>query len=81
MLPADQRFGADAAALSAIHLGLVIEAELPRLHRLGEPLEGSVARLDALLDPGVEQPVAVLAGLLGRVHRVVGVTKQGVRVG
>ena len=40
-----------------------------------------MARLDALLDPGVEQAESVLAGLLGRVHGVVGVTQQRVRVG
>ena len=81
MLPAQQRLDAEHGAAPHVHLGLEIQAQLVVVQRFLYAADGENTRLGAPAVLGVEEQVAIAAGLLGAVHRVVGMAQQGVGVG
>ena len=81
VVPAQQRLGTEHAARAHVDLGLVVQAELGGVQRLLHATERDEAVLGAPVLLGIEEQVAVAAGLLGAVHRLVGVAQQGLAVG
>ena len=80
VVPAQQGFEAEHAAAAHVHLGLVVEDELLLVQGLLHATDGHHALFGAAAVFGVEEQVAVAAGLLGAVHRMVGVAQQGVGI-
>ena len=81
VLPAQQRFDTEHLAAAHVHLRLVVQRELVRVERVLHAADGLEVLLGAAIVLGVEEQVSVAAGLLGAVHRVVGVAQQRVGVG
>ena len=80
MLPADERFSADHLAGTHIYLGLVVEDEFAGDEGAANVYQGFVVAAHAAILLGVEDVIAVLAGLLRLVHRLVSLTQQLVGV-
>ena len=78
MLPADQRLDADRPASAHVHLGLVVQHELPLLESGADLLQAVALALGSRVVRQVEKVVAVLACLLGQVHGLVRVAHQQV---
>jgi hypothetical protein len=81
VLPAQQRLGADDLTRAQVHLGLVVQHELPVVERAADFLQRFVAGAHGLIARRVVDVVAVLAGELCLVQRVVGLAQQLVGVG
>ena len=80
MVPAHQRFQAEHHAAAHVHLGLVVQRELRLVQRLVHAADRHHAFFVAPAVFRVEELTAVAAGLLGAVHRVVGMAQQRVGV-
>jgi len=80
MLPADEGFEADQAVVEQRDDGLIVDAEFLPLESPPEVGLELQPRDGARVHRGVEDLVAVLAPLLGPVHRGVRVAEQVVRL-
>ena len=76
MLPAQQRFGTDDAAVGHAEHRLVHQAEFAALPGAAQLLLHAHAALDGLVHRAAVEPVTVLARHLGLVHRDVAVLHQ-----
>jgi len=80
VVPAQQRLGPHHLAITHVHLGLVIEAQLALLQRLPQARQAFLAAATALVVLGIEQAVAVTPLLLYLVHGLIGMAQQGIRI-
>jgi len=81
VLPADQRLDADHRALAHIDLGLVVQTEFAIVEGALDARHALAVTAHPLVVLGIEQVNAVTPLLLGHVHRLVGMTQQGIRIG
>ncbi len=80
MLPAQQRFGADDAAILEADLGLVVQFQLIALERTAQRIFQLQRMHGAGLHFGSEKAVTVAPALFGAVHRGVGPLRQRVEI-
>ena len=79
-MPAYQRLHPDHLVGSQLQLGLVIQFEFARVQTLQDAPPGLMQQAHALVVDGIVEVIAVLAGLLGDIHRLVGMAQQGIAV-
>ncbi|MPM96619.1 hypothetical protein SDC9_143784 [bioreactor metagenome] len=81
MLPTRQRFGADHLATHQVDLGLVEQNEFISQHPQSQAIQMSPVALGHAIALRVEKLIAVLAGQLCPIHRLIGVAEQGIGIG
>jgi len=76
MLPPDQRLQADHHPGLQVDLGLVVKQKLSPLEALADGLAAGVQGFEFSVVADVEKVAAILAGLLGQIHGLVGMAHQ-----
>jgi hypothetical protein len=80
MVPANQGFRANHNPQAHIDLGLVVKGKLAFGQGLADLLQFIPVKPGPAVVFRVEQMVAIAPGLFGGIHRLVGVTQQGVGI-